>query len=220
MKQETIIKEINFLRSTINRQSEMKIYILLIFLFTGFVSRSQQDKLSFYRVDTLKSKVFWKCDKHNGLIKLQVGGFVLENEQLVGGIFVIDMHSIKDLDMDPKQYGTAIMILENTLKNEFFEADTYPYAIFKLEDAYHLSGDMYQLIGDFTMHGITNCISFKARIKVDGDTLTMTSERFSIDRTDWGIYRMSPKRPYQDDENGWTVQDEVDLKIELIAIRE
>ena len=197
------------------------LYILLLFLFAGYISRAQEDdKFSFYRVDTLKSKILWKCDKHNGLIKLQEGGFVLENDQPVGGLFVIDMHSIKDLDMDTKQYGTAVMILENTLKNEFFEADKYPYAIFKLEDAYHLTGDTYQLIGDFTMHGITNCVSFKAHIKVEGDLLTMTSEKFSIDRTDWGVYRMSPKRPYSDDENGWTVPDEIDLKIELTAKRE
>ncbi len=207
-----------------NFMSEMKItpYILLLFfVFTGFNSRSQgNDKFSFYRVDTLKSKVYWKCDKHNGLIKLKEGGFVMENGQPVGGLFVIDMHSIKDLDMNPKQYGTAVTILENTLKNEFFEADRYPYAIFKLENIYHLSGDTYHLVGDFTMHGITNCVSFKARIKVEGSVLTMTSEKFSIDRTDWGIYRMSPKRPYSDDENGWTVQDEIDIKIELTAKRE
>ena len=207
-----------------NRKFEMKklrYILLLLFFFTGYISRAQEDeKLGFYRADTLKTKVLWKCDKHNGLIKLKEGGFVLEDNEPVGGLFVIDMHSLKDLDMDPKQYGTAVMILENTLKNEFFEVEKYPYAVFNMEQVYHLSGDTYHLIGDFTMHGITNCVSFKAQIIVEGDVLTMTSEKFSIDRTDWGVYRMSAKRPYSDDENGWTVPDKIDLKIELKARRE
>ncbi len=197
------------------------LYILfLFFFFTGFITRAQQDKFSFFRVDTIKSKINWKCDKHNGLIKLKAGGFVLEDKMPVGGLFVIDMHSIKDLDMDPKQYGTAVMIFENTLKNEFFEADKYPYAYFDLQEVTQLHDDWFQLTGDFTLHGITNCISFKAYITVEGDVLKMSSEKFSIDRTDWGIYRMSPKRPYQDDENGWTVPDKIDIKIELQAKHE
>jgi len=194
--------------------------LLLFFIFTGFISRAQQDRFSFYRVDTLKSKVLWKCDKHNGLIKLKAGGFVLTDKMPVGGLFVIDMHSIKDLDMDPKQFGTAVMIFENTLKNEFFEADTYPFAYFELQEVKRIKDDLYQLTGDFTLHGITNCLTFKAHIKIEDGVLKMTSEKFSIDRTDWGIYRMSPKRPYQDDENGWTVPDKIDLKIELQAKQE
>ena len=194
--------------------------LLLFFIFTGFISRAQQDRFSFYRVDTLKTKVLWKCDKHNGLIKLKAGGFVLEDKMPVGGLFVIDMHSIKDLDMDPKQFGTAVLIFENTLKNEFFEADKYPYAYFELQEVKRIKDDLYQLTGDFTLHGITNCLTFTAHIKIEGNTLTMTSDKFSIDRTDWGIYRMSPKRPYQDDENGWTVPDRIDLKISLIAHKE
>jgi len=135
----------------------------------------------------------------------------------VGGRFIIDMNSIKDLDMDPKQFGTAVMILENTLKNEFFEVKKYPFAIFDLQEIEHLSGNYYQLTGDFTLQGITNCISFKAKIDIDDEKLHLLSDTFSIDRTDWGIYRMSPKRPYSDDENGWTVPDKINLKIDLTA---
>ncbi len=200
----------------------MKKFLYLILFSAGlFVYKIQAQNYFFYKVDTLQSKVFWKCDKHNGLIKLKDGGFVIDKKlKPVAGTFIIDMHRIKDLDMDSKQYGTAVMIFENTLKNEFFEADKYPYAIFKLEEIQQLPDEWYKLTGDFTMHGITNCISFKAQIKIEKNNLTMTSEKFSIDRTDWGIYRMSPKRPYTDDQNGWTVPDQIDLKIELKAKRE
>jgi len=195
-------------------------YILGIFflLFTG-LTRAQD--LRFYRVDTLSSKVFWQCDKHNGIIKLKDGGFVIDkNLQPVGGRFIIDMSTIKDLDMDPKRFGTAVMILENTLKNEFFEIKKYPFAVFDLQKIAHLSGNYYQLTGDFTLRGITICLSFKAKINIDDEKLHLLSDTFSIDRTDWGVYRMSPKRPYSDDENGWTVPDKINLRIDLTAMPE
>jgi len=43
----------------------------------------------------------------------------------------------------------------------------------------------------------------------------LESETFKIDRTDWGIYRLSPKRPYPDDEHGWTVPDTVEITVKL-----
>ncbi len=198
----------------------MKNLFILFFLLT-FTSIKAQSEYGFYRVDTLHSNIYWKCDKHNGLIKLKDGGFVLSgNHTIVGGKFIIDMHTIKDLDMNIKQYGTAVMIFENTLKNEFFEADTYPYAVFELQKIEKIKTDRYKLTGDFTLHGITNCISFEAAIQIDEKTIVLKSDQFSIDRTDWGIYRMSPKRPYSDDENGWTVPDTIELHIEIKAIKE
>jgi len=198
----------------------MKKILFTVLVLILFSAQAQSDLL-FYRVDTLSSKIFWKCDKHDGTIKLKDGGFVTDTkQQILGGKFIIDMHSIKDLDMDPKQFGTAVLIFENTLKNEFFGADKYPYALFDLQQIKHLTGNTYELTGDFTLHGITNCIQFKADITFKGNVLKMKSERFAIDRTDWGIYRMSPKRPYPDDENGWTVPDKIEIQIDLKAVKE
>ncbi len=197
-----------------------RLTLFFLFLIMTLATYAQQSGLSFFKVDTLQSKVLWKCDKHNGIIKVKTGGFVVEDQQPVAGRFIIDMHSIKDLDMNPKQYGTAVLIFENTLKNEFFHADKYPYAVFELGEISKIENDLYQLTGDFTLHGITNCLSFKAHINIKDDTLYMKSEKFAIDRTDWGIYRMSPKRPYSDDENGWTVSDKIELQIDLKAVKE
>ena len=196
----------------------MKRIIFIISLF--IVIQLQAQTYDFYRVDTLDSKVYWKCDKHNGQLNLKDGGFILENGTIQKGLFYLNMQSIKDLDMSVKKFGTAVMILENTLKNEFFEVEKYPVAVFDMQEVLPLKDEKYQITGDFTLHGITNCVSFVATIKMDDNTLHFTSETFKIDRTDWGIYRMSPKRPYSDDENGWTVPDKIVLKIELQAKRE
>jgi len=193
-------------------------FIIFSMLLSGALSAQEYQ---FYKVDTLSSKINWKCDKHNGIIKLKAGGIVVDKFiQPVAGKFIIDMHTIKDLDMDPKQFGTAVLIFENTLKNDFFKADKFPYAIFDLQEVKKIKDDYYLLTGDFTLHGITNCISFKAHIKTRDKELHLISDTFSIDRTHWGIYRMSPKRPYPDDENGWTVPDQIDLKVDIIARKE
>jgi len=185
--------------------------ILLIKTLTGV----QAQQYSYYKADTLVSNVLWKCDKHNGKVQLLQGGFVYAGDSLSGGRFIIDLQKIKDLDMSSKQYTTAVMILENTLKNEFFEVGTYPYAVFDLVDVKPVGTGRYELTGDLTMHGNTVCISFIAGIKKNENDMVLESERFIIDRTDWGVYRMSPKRPYSDDENGWTVPDKVEIKINL-----
>ena len=195
--------------------------LLLFFFFFGYITYAQEDyKFYFYRADALNSKVFWKCGKHDGVIKIKEGGFVLEDSIPVGGLFVIDMNSIKDLDIKGENQKTPREILENTLKNEFFEVMKYPYAVFELQKVEKIKEELYELTGDFTMHGVTNCISFNAKIQLEDNIITMTSQQFTIDRTDWGIYRMSEKNPYIDDENGWTVKDEIDLKIELTAKKE
>jgi polyisoprenoid-binding protein YceI len=197
----------------------MKKLIFFVLLITLFASKAlaQDNEWSFFRVDTLQSKVLWKCDKHSGSIKLVDGGFVLLKDTIETGLFYLDMRSIKDLDMSVKEYGTAVMILENTLKDEFFEDKKFPFSAFKLISIEKIEKNRYKVTGDFTMHGITNCITFNAQITIEKDEVKMTSDSIVLDRTDWGVYRMSPQRPYSDEENGWTVPDKIEIKVEIIT---
>ena len=197
----------------------MKKVLIVILIWISSFNIFGQD-YQFFRVDTINSKIFWKCDKHNGIIKLNDGGFITEKNEIIAGLFLINLNSLEDSDLNNQQYGTAKLILENTLKNEFLEIKKYPNAYFKLEKIKQLKNNRYTIKGDFTLHGITNCIEFSATINFEGDKIHLISEKFSIDRTEWGIYRMSPKRPYSDDENGWTVSDTVEIQIDLIAIKE
>ena len=193
---------------------------LIILLLTAYAGVQAQDDLSFFRLDTLHSKIYWRCDKHKGTVKFLDGGLVLEKDAVLAGKFIIDVRTLKDSDMSTKKYGTAVLILENTLKNEFLEVEKYPLAVFDLQEVKHLQGNEYELTGDLTLHGTTICLSFKATVDFESDVIKLKSEKFTIDRTDWGIYRMSPKRPYSDDENGWTVPDKVEIKIDLILKKE
>jgi len=69
-----------------------------------------------------------------------------------------------------------------------------------LQEVTHIQANEYKLTGDFNLHGNTICINFVATIDFEEEPIKLKSEKFIIDRTDWGVYRMSPKRPYSDDE--------------------
>ncbi len=201
----------------------VKINIILFLFVALFISQNiwaQKSPYAFFRADTIQSTILWKCDKHNGKINLSEGGFVTHNKQIAAGIFHIDMLSIKDVDMDTKTYGTAVIILENTLKNDFFKVKKYPTATFQIVSIKKIAGNKYKVTGDFTLHDIKNCLTFDASILFEKDKIMMTSDNIILDRTDWGIYRMSPQRPYSDDENGWTVPDKIEIKIRIIAKKE
>ena len=168
-----------------------------------------------YRLDTGKSEVYWKCDKHNGLVPFKDGHLTVHADGSLYGRFDFDLHRFEVKDLDSKQYGTAKTILENTLKNEFFEIDKYPEAYYELYEAEPTPDDSLLFTGDLTFHGITNCVKFKGKIFKEGKYYRLTSGKFPIDRTDWGVYRLSPSLPYPDDENGWTVTDTVWIRVDL-----
>ena len=200
----------------------MKKNLLISFLIFAQFSFYAQKEISFYRVDTIQTRVLWKCDKHNGDFKLQSGGLVVskDNYDILGGKFIIDIKTLRVMDMDTAQYKTAIIILQNTLINEFFEVHKYPYAIFDIQKVVPLGLNKYRFIGDLNLHRIENCISIDVEVKRKDKIIEIKSDKFKIDRTDWGIYRMSPQRPYSDDNNDWTVDDVVELQVLLRAKEE
>ncbi len=186
--------------------------LIILLLFT---SLSLPVKRKVWKLDTGKSEVYWHCDKHWGYTHFKDGQLYMDDAGKLAGRFDFDMQLFEVKDLDAKQYGTAKVILENTLKNEFFEIEKYPDVYFILEDAWPLNDSLFLFQGDLTMHGNTVCIQFPGKIFRRGDTLKWESKKFIIDRTDWGIYRLSPSHPYPDDEHGWTVTDTVEIKINL-----
>ena len=88
------------------------------------------------KVNVEKSQVEWLGEKvtgeHNGTIMLKEGMLEMENGMLTGGSFVMDMGSIKNLDMAGKD-GAAK--LEGHLKSpDFFNVAEYPTATLELTE--------------------------------------------------------------------------------------
>ncbi len=191
----------------------------LVFLLTGVIllwAAWHFPPSGTYRLDTGRSEVYWKCDKHNGILPFEDGFLHISKNGEVTGKFDFDLKLFEVKDLDSAKFGTAKMILENTLKNEFFEIDKYPEAVFWLYDARPVNDSIFRMTGDLLFHGITNCVEFNGKLDYRKGVLHLTSKPFYIDRTDWGVYRLSPSLPVPDDENGWTVTDSVLIRVDLL----
>jgi len=102
-------------------------------------------------------------------------------------------------------------ILTDVLKNDsFFDVAQFPTASFKSTaiEALEATGE-YKITGDFTIHGVTQNISFDATMDLDGDTLTGAAE-FLIQRKLWGIETDS----YMGDT---VIKEEALLNLDIIA---
>lgn len=152
-----------------------------------------------YLPDTAVSLVTWigtkPTGKHHGTLKLAGGALYVKDSTITGGQFIIDMKSLRDIDLA----ADTVMKrkLETELKGEmFFDVKQYPTATFEITDvtAFHPSiGDELTLKdathiikGNFKLKAITKNISFPARITF-GDRSIHAIANFNLDRTQWGI---------------------------------
>lgn len=116
---------------------------------------------------------------HSGLVKLKSGNFIVENELLVAGAFVIDMTSISSND-DNQQ------LVEHLKGPDFFDAEEYEEAKLMITSSEQSPEASLLIKADLSIKEITQPIEFLANIKEDGGIVIAMSD-ISIDRTRWDI---------------------------------
>lgn len=142
-----------------------------------------------YKVDNSASKITWEGSKpaatHHGTIELSSGVFLVHENVVEAGSFVIDMNSITDEDLEGEYKSNLEAHLKGTAEGkegDFFNVKEYPNATFELTS---IVNNMVK--GNLTIKDKTNAIELPATIVVDGDELKLNSEQIEIDRTKWGI---------------------------------
>ena len=135
-------------------------------------------------IDTSKSVIFWKGTKmrgagmHSGEIDLKKGHFLMENGEISGGQFLVDMNTIKVTDI-PATDPIPIKNLTNHLKDaDFFDVERYPTSRFEITEVKRLSRDSLAVSGNLTIKDITKNISFDALIREESFTTTFLIDRF------------------------------------------
>jgi polyisoprenoid-binding protein YceI len=141
-----------------------------------------------FKIAVAQSNIDWTGRKvtgaHNGTIGIKSGELVLQNGKLTGGNFVVDVTSIKILDVtDP---ATNAQFWGHLASDDFFSLDQYPEATFVITSVAAKENNAYDITGDLTIKGITHEVKFKAVLNSNSDTLTATG-RITIDRTWYGI---------------------------------
>ncbi|MDQ3140800.1 MAG: YceI family protein [Bacteroidota bacterium] len=151
-----------------------------------------------YFADSAQCIVYWLGSKatggkHNGSIHISEGYALVSDNLIQSGDFIIDMKSIKNLDLES---GDGKEDLEEHLKSaDFFNVDSFPYASFSLNT---IAPELDSL-GQQTVHGTLriknkeNPISFKAVTSYSNNMIMLSIPEFILDRTEWGIMYNSKK---------------------------
>lgn len=150
-------------------------------------------------IDVSKSTVEWVGNKvtgsHDGSLEILKGEVTIEKGTIKGGRFILDMTSIKVLDIkDPKKNKS----LEKHLKNDdFFGVNNYPKGVFEFSVATPIKGAKegepnYHFKGDLALKGITHALEFDARVDMNKKGAT-ASGTIIVDRTKYNIRYKSNK---------------------------
>jgi polyisoprenoid-binding protein YceI len=138
-------------------------------------------------VDVASSVITWKGTKptgaHDGIIMLQEGSLNLEAGKLTGGTFVIEMSSIKNLDLDAEG---AAKIVGHLSSPDFFDVATYATSKFVITSVVEAEGKL-AVTGNLTVKDITKSITIPATLLSVGNVTTFKSDKFNIDRAEFNI---------------------------------
>lgn len=178
-----------------------------------------------YKMDLQNSVVEWKGSKptaeHTGTIMFSDGEAIINNNQLVGGKFVFDMNSITvtDLksgdgkeDLEAHLKGTG----EKEKEDHFFNVNKYPKGSFEVTKVAEENGKN-MITGNLTLKEISKSITIPAIITSDEMGMTITSEAFPINRTEWNVNYAS--KSVFDDLKDKTIDDNIALKINVKILK-
>ncbi|HWE35325.1 MAG TPA: YceI family protein, partial [Isosphaeraceae bacterium] len=119
---------------------------------------------------------------------------------------VVDIDTPSIFSDDPK-------LTEHLKAKDFFEVEKYPTAKFVTSEikpaAHKPGGPTHTLVGNLTLHGVTKSITIPAVLKVDADSLTLTSE-FALNKDDFGMTFSGP---------GGVIRPEVVIKLDVKAAK-
>lgn len=170
-----------------------------------------------YAVDTDKSTIEWKGFKptgtHNGTIALSAGKLSTIDGAVKYGKFAIDMNSIVVSDIPAEEEGNA-KLKGHLMSADFFNTEAHPNAKFEVTGMETTDGKSI-LSGNLTIKETTNNISFPVAVSLNGDTMTLTSEAFTINRSKWNIKYGS--KSFFDDLGDKFINDDIELKISITA---
>ncbi len=173
-----------------------------------------------YKIDTAGSIIEWVGSKpgenHTGTLQLESG--TIKIGESISGNFVIDMNTLTVTDLKPEEGKES---LEGHLKgsakakeDHFFNVAKYPTAAFEVTGISEKEGKK-MMEGNLTIRGVKKNIAFPFSYSKLGDVISLNSESFTINRTDWGVNYGS--KSIFNDLGDKFIMDDIELKISLKA---
>ncbi|MCF8363464.1 MAG: YceI family protein [Prolixibacteraceae bacterium] len=186
------------------------IALISVFIFTlAFTTNAQT-----FTVDTEKSTLEWTGKKvagqHNGDIELTEGSFTLENDKINNGMFVIDMTSITNEDLDGNMKEKLVGHLKS---DDFFSVKDHPTAVLKLKNSTKLVDGKATVSGELTIKGITHPIEFEGT-----KTGNVFEATITVDRTKYNVRYGSGK--FFENLGDNMIYDDFTLDVTLVTNKE
>jgi len=122
-----------------------------------------------------------------GKIYVKDAEVLVNNGELTNAKLDIEMSS---LTVDNFEEGSDEIeeLKGHLLSPDFFNVETNPTSTFELTKIRSASGDFNSVVtGNLTILDSTKSITFNANVNVSNDEVSVESEDFSIDRTDWNL---------------------------------
>lgn len=189
---------------------------ILVTASTAFAIKGDAEKTS-YKIDTKASKVYWTAKKvtgeHTGYLLIGSGNIKVQENKVVSGLVDMDLNSIVCTDLENADYNKKLV--GHLKSDDFFSVEKHPSAKFEITSIKQAAdGAGYNIVGNLSIKGITNEISFPAKINVSGGMVTALGTA-SIDRTKWDIKYGSGK--FFEGLGDKMINDEFEISFELQA---
>lgn len=148
-----------------------------------------------YAVTPDNSIINWSAQRplikdyiNSGTIKIKEGVIAVANNAATGN-FIINMDTIK-VGLTSKKPGRESALEKHLKTADFFDVKNFPIALFTIKKTVAEPDSAktfnYAITGDLTIKGITNEISFPAKIYAENEKLRAEAS-VEINRTKWGL---------------------------------
>ena len=139
------------------------------------------------------SSVAWRATHLGGVqprfgkISLKDAKVLVNNGEVTNATIVMNMASITVENFGDDQKSTG-ELTGHLLSGDFFDVETFRTATFELVEVKAGQGEFNSVVtGNLTIKDVTKSITFNATITVGESNVSIKSEDFSVDRSDWGL---------------------------------
>lgn len=202
------------------------LFAVAVFGAAPAASAQKMDKMAVaaapsYKLQPQLSTLGWEgkavTHGHNGTMQFTDGELLVKGNAVVGGTVTVDMKTLKATDIkDAESHGKFVGHMSS---DDFFGVTTYPTSTFKIVSVTPIKGaakdaDNATIAGDMTIKGVTQRISFPAKVGVK-DGVAAATGKVTIDRTKYGLKYGS--KSFFDSIGDKAIYDNFDLTFNVIA---
>ena len=183
---------------------------IILFIAAAALTVATSAHAQTYQVKSDNAVVKWHGEKvtgeHNGKIQLKEGSFTVESNRITTGIFVIDMSSITNEDIENEEYREKL--IGHLKSDDFFGVAKYPTAKLIITDSTPFNNNVATVKGQLTIKENTHPVAFE----VTRNESTYSAD-LTIDRSKYEVRYGS--KSFFDGLGDKMIYDDFDLNINI-----